>query len=99
MCLGIPGKIVEIEGDGATRMGVVDVGGVRRQVDLTCVIETDPTALIGEWVLVHVGFAMSRIDADEAARTLEALAALGEAEEEIAAIRETERMLSAEAAS
>lgn len=52
-----------------------------------------PEALIGEWVLVHVGFAMSRIDAEEAARTLEALAALGEAEEEIEAMRESERML------
>ena len=94
MCLGIPGKIVEIE-DPAARLGVVDVGGVRRQVDLTCVLTSAPPEdLIGEWVLVHVGFAMSRIDPEEAARTLEALEALGEAEEEIEAMRRSERMLS-----
>lgn len=96
MCLGIPGRIVEIAAESCA-MGVVDVAGVRRRVDLTCVLDGgDGQELIGQWVLVHVGFAMSRIDADEAARTLEALAALGEAQEEIDAMRASEAALGAE---
>lgn len=92
MCLGIPGQVVAVDDDDGL-MGVVDVSGVRRQVDLTCVIGESPAALIGQWVLVHVGFAMSRIDPAEAARTLEALAALGEAQDEIEAMVQAEAML------
>lgn len=92
MCLGIPGKIVEIT-DADNAMGTVDVSGVRRAVNLACVAETDLDALIGEWVLVHVGFAMSRIDPDEAAATLKALEELGEAMEEIEAIKSSNAML------
>lgn len=81
MCLGIPGKIVEIT-DTQRKLGLVDIMGVRREVNLVCVARTDQSLaeLIGQWVLVHVGFAMSRIDAVEAARTLEILHALGEAQ-------------------
>jgi hydrogenase expression/formation protein HypC len=93
MCLGIPGRIVAIE-DGDAMMGVADVSGVRRRVDLTCVAGTEgPDALIGAWVLIHVGFAMSRIDAAEAAATLKALEELGEAMEEIDAMRAANAML------
>jgi len=79
MCLGIPGQVVAIE-DEAKQLGVVDVGGVRRAVSLVLVRqEGEPLeALIGAWVLIHVGFAMSRIDEHEARRTLELLEEMGE---------------------
>lgn len=90
MCLGIPGRIVAIA-DPTRLVGTVEVSGVRRAVNLACVApEGAPLeTLIGAYVLVHVGFAMSRIDEAEAARTLAALHDLGEAEEEIAAMGET----------
>lgn len=86
MCLGVPGEIVAIE----TRVpptAIVDVSGVRRQVNLACVLDeqSDPARLLGQWVLVHVGFAMSLIDPAEAQRTLALLAELdacGDAAEE-----------------
>ena len=91
MCLGIPGKIVAIE-DATKKLGVVDVGGVRRVTNLACVLNGDaPDSLVGEWVLVHVGFAMSRIDPEEAARTLELMAEMGEVQEELRAMRESGR--------
>lgn len=87
MCLGIPGRIVAIE-DAETQTGVADVCGVRRRVNLACVAGPEALdALVGCWVLIHVGFAMSRIDAAEAAATLAALEALGEAMAEVEAIR------------
>ena len=94
MCLGIPGQVVEIA-DGETLMGVVDVSGVRRKVNLACVVDgAHPIdACIGDWVLVHVGFAMARIDEAEAAATLKALEDLGEAMEEIEAIEASNAML------
>lgn len=84
MCLGIPGQIVDIA-DAEKGLGHVDVGGVRRLTNLACVAADVESldALVGEWVLVHVGFAMSRIDAEEAARTLALLRELGEAQKEI----------------
>jgi hydrogenase assembly chaperone HypC/HupF len=62
MCLGIPGKVVEIS-DAGNALGIVDVSGVRREINLLCVAsESEPLeTLVGAWVLVHVGFAMSRI--------------------------------------
>jgi hydrogenase expression/formation protein HypC len=82
MCLGIPGQVVAIE-DETRALGVIDVGGVRRLTNLTLVREEgEPLqALIGSWVLIHVGFAMSRIDEREARRTLELLRELGELSE------------------
>lgn len=79
MCLGIPGCVVAIT-DAARKLGTVDVAGVRREVNLACIVDdAHPVeACIGDWVLVHVGFAMSRIDAREAAATLALLAELGE---------------------
>lgn len=98
MCLGIPGRVVEIV-DAERLTGVVDVSGVRRAVNLACVAGPEGVdAVVGEWVLVHVGFAMSRIDPDEAAATLAALEALGGAMEEIEAIRASNEMLAEEAA-
>jgi hydrogenase expression/formation protein HypC len=80
MCLGIPGRIVEIT-DGARLLAVADVSGVRREVNVACVLEGDLEDLVGKWALIHVGFAMSLIDEAEAAKTLAALSDLGEAQE------------------
>ena len=88
MCLGIPGQIVEIT-DFENKLGKVDVAGVKRQVNLVCVIDAEHPieSCVGDWVLVHVGFAMSRIDEDEAAKTLALLTELGEAQQQIEAMR------------
>ncbi len=88
MCLGIPGRVVEIS-DPDKKLGLVEVGGVRRQVNLACIVTEDHPveACVGDWVLVHVGFAMSRIDEAQAAETLEILTQLGEVQEELAAMR------------
>lgn len=84
MCLGIPGQVVEIV-DAAKKLAKVEVSGVRRQVSLACIVsEEHPIeACIGDWVLVHVGFAMSRINEEEAKKTLELLMELGEAQKEL----------------
>ena len=95
MCLGIPGKIVEIT-DAMRKLAMVDVMGVKRQVNVACILRDDPLeSLIGTWSLIHVGFAMSRIDEKEAALTIDVLRQLGEAQEEIEAMRATERMMGA----
>jgi hydrogenase expression/formation protein HypC len=67
MCLAVPGKLISIEGDDPlSRVGAVDFGGIRKEVNLSFV----PNARIGDYVLVHVGFALNTIDEDEAARLL-----------------------------
>lgn len=88
MCLGIPGQIVEII-DASHKLGMVEVAGVRRQINLACVVNEQHTvdSCVGDWVLVHVGFAMSRIDEAEARQTLTLLNELGEAQAEIEAMR------------
>ena len=93
MCLGIPGQIVEIS-DAARKLGVANVSGVRRPVNLACVIgDGSVEDLLGAWVLIHVGFAMSRIDEEQAAETLRILTELGEAQQELAAMDEGDRAL------
>jgi len=91
MCLGIPGRIVAIT-DAGSKLGMVDVCGVRRQINLACVIDEDHPleSCVGDWVLIHVGFAMSRINEEEAALTLELLKQLGEAQNELDALRRVE---------
>ena len=88
MCLGIPGRIVSIS-DPARKLALIEVAGVRREVNLACVAPADAPldTLIGSWALIHVGFAMSLIDEDEARKTLEILHQLGEAQTEIEAMR------------
>jgi hydrogenase expression/formation protein HypC len=88
MCLGIPGRIVKID-DEARKLATVDVGGVKRQVNIACVVDDAHPAegCVGDWVLVHVGFAMSRINEREAAETLKILTELGEAQAEIEAMK------------
>jgi hydrogenase expression/formation protein HypC len=74
MCLAIPGRIVAIEADG---LAVVDVGGVRKTISLLLL----PESKLGDYVLVHTGFALSRVDEDEAERIYAALQGMLEAEE------------------
>lgn len=93
MCLGIPGQIVEIT-DAGRMTAMADVSGVKREVNIACVAEADPAALVGRWALIHVGFAMALIDEAEAAATLEALKHLGEAQETLEQIAEGARALS-----
>ena len=77
MCLGIPGEIVAVRDDGGLRIGTVRFAGITRDVCLDYVAD----AVVGEYVLVHVGFALSRIDADEAARAYRILEGLGQTAE------------------
>ncbi len=90
MCLGVPGQIVEIV-DPELLVAVADVAGVRRKVNITCIVDgAHPVAAcIGDWVLIHVGFAMARIDEAEAAKTMEVLTAMGELQAELAAIQQS----------
>lgn len=88
MCLGIPGQIVEIT-DEENKLAIASVSGIKRQVNITCIID-DAHPLqdcIGDWVLIHVGFAMSRIDEAEADRTMELLTLMGDMQEEMELIR------------
>lgn len=79
MCLGIPGQIVAIS-NAADATAVMEIGSVRRPVNISFILDDrPPEACIGDWVLVHAGFAMSRIDAAEAARMLALLQELLEA--------------------
>ncbi|OAT26763.1 hydrogenase maturation factor HybG [Proteus myxofaciens] len=82
MCLGIPGQVVEV-GKSVTDNAIVDVCGVKREVNIALVCEGNTESMIGKWVLVHVGFAMSIVDEDEAKATLDALLAMGEVEEDV----------------
>jgi hydrogenase expression/formation protein HypC len=80
MCLGIPGRILAVRDDNGLRMGIVDFGGVRRDVCLAYA----PESAAGDYVVVHVGFAISRLDEAEALRTLEIIGAMpGAMEQEL----------------
>lgn len=74
MCLAIPGKILEIYDEQGLRMGKLDFGGTIRK----CCLQYIPEAAVGEYALVHVGFAISTIDAEEATRTYQLLEEMGE---------------------
>jgi len=71
MCLAVPGRILEMRDDLGLAVGLVDFGGVQREACLAYVADE---VRVGDWVIVHVGFAISKLDEDEARRTLEALA-------------------------
>jgi hydrogenase expression/formation protein HypC len=79
MCLAIPGKIVTEEQRNGLRIGRVQFGGIIREANLDFVPEVE----VGDYVMVHVGFAISRIDQVEAERTYQALEAMGILQEEL----------------
>ncbi|MDX2194076.1 MAG: HypC/HybG/HupF family hydrogenase formation chaperone [Gemmatimonadales bacterium] len=78
MCLGVPGKVVEIFPESGTRMGIVDFAGIRKQVCLAYL----PDIEVGDYTIVHVGFAITRIDEASAQETLRTFRELGLLEEE-----------------
>lgn len=84
MCLAIPGKIVSLVPD-EPHLGVVEVTGVRRRVDLGLLLEDMPK--VGDWVLIHVGFAMSKISEQDAVEQMQLLTMLGEGEAAMAEVR------------
>jgi hydrogenase expression/formation protein HypC len=87
VCLGIPGQIVEFV-DPEHHIAKAEVSGVRRNVNVGLLAEGPDAVEVGDWVLIHVGFAMSKIDAEEARQTREFLEALGEPyEQELAELR------------
>jgi hydrogenase expression/formation protein HypC len=79
MCLAVPGRLVErLADDDGLAAGLVEFAGLRRKVCLECV----PEAQVGEYVIVHAGLAISRLDAQEAERLLETLRQLGALEDD-----------------
>jgi hydrogenase expression/formation protein HypC len=78
MCLAIPGQIIEVV-DVANRLAKVEVAGVQRTINIGLLDVDGEQAAPGDWVLIHVGFALSRIDEEEAQATLRLLAAMGAA--------------------
>jgi hydrogenase expression/formation protein HypC len=84
VCVAIPGKIVELDSQNALQ-AVVDVVGVRRKVDLGLLQDEPPVP--GDWVLIHVGFAMSKISEADAADQMRTLTMLGEAEAAMQEVR------------
>jgi hydrogenase expression/formation protein HypC len=86
MCLAVPGRVVEImdAGDIAFRRAKVDFGGIKKEISLAYT----PEAEIGKYVLVHVGFAISVIDEEEAQRVFEYLKQMGSIEEELGEVRQ-----------
>ena len=86
MCLAVPGRVESIFEDNGTRMGKVDFGGVVKNVCLAYL----PDLQVGDYTIVHVGFAISRIDEATAEETIKTCESLGLLEEELAELRETE---------
>jgi len=86
MCLGIPGRIVEIP-DREAGLAIVDISGVRRSVSVALVDEPAAPIEEGDWVLVHVGFALAQIDEEQARETLELLQQGAELQRELDEIR------------
>ena len=84
MCLAIPGRIVAID-PAQAHLGTVDVAGVRRKVDLGLIQEETPAT--GDWVLIHVGFAMTKISERDALEQMRLLNMLGEAEQAMDEVR------------
>lgn len=79
MCLGIPGKVVKIYEANGTRMGLVDFGGLRKEACLAYVPEVE----IGDYTIIHVGFAITQLDEQSAQETLALLREMGTLEEEL----------------
>jgi hydrogenase expression/formation protein HypC len=89
MCLAIPGRVVEVV-DESNRLATVEVAGVRRTVNIGLLDGLDGGAGPGDWVLIHVGFALSKVDEAEAAATLALLRGMGaEFDTELEELRES----------
>lgn len=87
MCLGIPGQVVELHAEQPD-LAKVDVSGVKRMINIGLLSDDPPKP--GEWVLIHVGFALSKIDEDEATAALDFLQGMGQAyEDELTALQES----------
>ena len=87
MCLGIPGEVIELHPEQPD-LAKVDVSGVRRLINIGLLSDDPPVP--GEWVLIHVGFALSKIDESEATAAMQFLEGIGKAyDDEIAALRES----------
>lgn len=87
MCLGIPGEVIEIKADRPD-LATVDVSGVRRAINIGLLGDAPPVP--GEWVLIHVGFALSKIDEAEAKAAMDFLESIGKAyQDELAALTES----------
>lgn len=78
MCLAVPGKVLDVEEREGSRIARVQFGGITR----TAYLDFVPEAVVGDYVIVHVGFAISRLDAEEAEKTFRILEAMGVLEEE-----------------
>jgi len=90
MCLAIPGRIVEVV-DERNRLAKVDVAGVQRTINVGLLDDDGDDAQPGDWVLIHVGFALSRIDEKEAKAAMDFLEGIGKAyEDEINALRDSQ---------
>ena len=89
MCLGIPGQVVQIV-DVDEHKAIAEVEGVRREINVGLVMGDEGGLSVGDWVLIHVGFALSKIDEEEAARILDFMRGLGELfDDEIDQFRES----------
>ena len=77
MCLGVPGKVIDVYDEDGIRMGTADFGGITRKACL----EYAPEVGLGSWVVIHVGFAISVVDEEEAKRSYELLAEMGNLED------------------
>jgi hydrogenase expression/formation protein HypC len=87
MCLGIPGEVMEIRVDQPD-LAMVDVSGVKRAINIGLL--SDDPVVVGDWVLIHVGFALSKIDEEEARAALDFLTGMGQAyEDELIALSES----------
>ena len=84
MCLGVPGKIIEIYDNGGLSMGVIDFGGVRREACLAYV----PEAQVGDYTIIHVGFALNLISEEEAMETLDLLRQIANLENELGPVND-----------
>ncbi|HIG79252.1 MAG TPA: HypC/HybG/HupF family hydrogenase formation chaperone [Cycloclasticus sp.] len=90
MCLAIPGQVIELV-DKEKNLVKVDVSGVKRVINVSCIIGTDHPfeSCMGDWVLIHVGFAMSIIDEEEALKTIAVLDEMGEMMEQMLEMKST----------
>jgi hydrogenase expression/formation protein HypC len=86
VCLGIPGRVTEIWDESGTRMATVDFGGTTKKVCLAYL----PDLVIGEYTIVHAGFALNRLDEESANHTLKMFADLGILEEELAGVQSSQ---------